>query len=353
MTESKDGREIEMSKLIAYVGTKDLQEVIVSDIRDLDIINIAFGVIKDGRASWDHPECKPVLSQIRVQNPKLKILLSIGGWGAPGFSDAAMTQNSRELLVMSAMGIVEEYSLDGIDIDWEYPCIRVGGIDGDRRDKENFTLLMKEFRTVFNQGGDREYFLSIAAGGDEYFTRCTQMYEVQRYLDYVQLMTYDLKGGFTNLTGHHTGLYSNQVDLFSASADKAVEYFIRAGVPREKLVLGAAFYSREWRKVPDIDHGFNQMAQTVGNYGPPYHTLVDDYINKNGYVRYWDKDAKAAYLYNGETFISYDDEESLKCKVNYMKKKHLYGIMYWEYGCDKTHTLTGWIRKNMDIDRQR
>lgn len=337
-----------MRKLIGYVGTKDLQEVTVSDIKNLDVINIAFGVIQDGEVRWEHPECKRFLSQIRLENPNLKILLSVGGWGASGFSDASMTQNGREKLVRSAVNIVQNYSLDGIDIDWEYPCIRVGGIDGDSRDKENFTLLMKEFRLVLDQKKDRPYFLSIAAGGDEYFTLCTQMDQLQQYLDYVQLMTYDLKGGFTILTGHHAGLYSNQVDLFPSSADRAVQCFVQAGVPIEKLVLGAAFYSREWKEVPDIDHGFNQMAQTVGNYGPPYHTLVNDYINKNGYIKYWDEEAMAPYLYNGETFISYDDKESLACKADYVRSKNLYGIMYWEYGCDETHTLTGWLRKKLD-----
>ena len=289
------------------------------------------------------------LQDLRAANPNLRIGVSIGGWSKSGdFTAVAKNAATRAKFVENVMKFIKYTNMDFVDIDWEYPCIRVGGIDGDSRDKENFTLLMKEFRLVLDQKKDRSYFLSIAAGGDEYFTLCTQMDQVQQYLDYVQLMTYDLKGGFTILTGHHAGLYSNQVDLFPSSADRAVQCFVQAGVPIEKLVLGAAFYSREWKEVPDIDHGFNQMAQTVGNYGPPYHTLVNDYINKNGYIKYWDEEAMAPYLYNGETFISYDDKESLACKADYVRSKNLYGIMYWEYGCDETHTLTGWLRKKLD-----
>ncbi|MBE5967696.1 MAG: glycoside hydrolase family 18 protein [Lachnospiraceae bacterium] len=338
-----------MGKLIGYVDTGDLKEVTVDDVNNLDVINIAFGHIRQGRAEWNHPECKAVLSRIKSQNPEIKILLSIGGWGAGGFSEAAMTEEGRKRLAASAVDIVQEYDLDGLDIDWEYPCFRVAGIDGSKKDKENFTLLIEALRNTLDKAEGKKYLLTIAAGGDEYFTVCTEMDKVQKYLNYVQVMTYDLKGGFLTFTGHHTSLYSNQRDLFPASADKAVECFLRAGVPKEKLVIGAAYYSRVWKKVPNVDHGLHQMAGTTGGYGPAYHRLVRDYINKNGYTRYWDDEAKAPYLFNGKNFISYDDEESLKAKAEYVAEKGLLGIMYWEYGCDATHTLTGWLRKQLDL----
>lgn len=338
-----------MGKLIGYVGTGDLNEVTAEDVNNLDVINIAFGHIRQGRAEWNHPECKAALSRIKSRNPDIKILLSIGGWSASGFSEAAMTEKNRKRLAASALDIIKEYNLDGVDIDWEYPCFRVAGIDGSEKDRENFTLLLEALRRTLDEAGDRTYLLTIAAGGGDYFTSCTEMDKVQGYLDYVQLMTYDLKGGFQTFTGHHTSLYSNKRDLFPASTDRAVECFIQAGVPKEKLVIGGAFYSREWRNVPDVEHGLHQMAGTTGGYGPAYHSLIRDYVDKNGYVRYWDEEAKAPYLFNGETFISYDDKESLKRKAEYAEEKGLFGLMYWEYGCDKTHTLTGWMRKQLDL----
>ena len=340
-----------MGKLIGYVGTGDLKEVTEEDINNLDVINIAFGHILHGLAEWNHPECKAALSRIKSRNPDIKILLSIGGWGAAGFSEAAMTEESRKRLAVSAVDIVKEYDLDGIDIDWEYPCLRVAEIDGSEKDRENFTFLLETLRKTLDEAAEKPCLLTIAAGGDEYFTTCTEMNKVQKYLDYVQLMTYDLKGGFLSYTGHHTSLYSNKRDLFPASTDKAVECFIQAGVPKEKLVIGAAFYSRQWREVPDIEHGLHQRAGTTGGYGPAYHVLIQDYINKNGYIRYWDDEAKAPYLFNGETFISYDDTQSLKAKAEYAAGQGLYGMMYWEYGCDKSRSLTGWIRKQLDLAR--
>ncbi len=347
-TRNRREKERIMGTLIGYVGTRHLKDVTVEDMRHLEVINIAFGRIRKGRVEWSHPECKADLAQIKSRNPAIKILLSVGGWGAAGFSEAAMTEENRKRLAASVIEIVREYDLDGIDIDWEYPCFRVAGIDGSEHDRENFTLLVKALRGALDEAGEKPYLLTIAAGGDEYFTACTEMDQVQKYLDYVQLMTYDLKGGFLTYTGHHTGLYSNRRDLYPASADKAVESFIRAGVPREKLVIGAAYYSRIWHNVPDMDHGLHQMAGTTGGYGPGYHSLLQDFINKNGYVRYWDDEAKAPYLFNGKNFISYDDEESIREKADYVTEKGLYGMMFWEYCSDETHTLTGWMRKQLD-----
>ncbi len=98
-----------------------------------------------------------------------------------------------------------------------------------------------------------------------------------------------------------------------------------------------------WQKVPDVDQGIMQMAGTTGGYGPPYHELVKDYINKNGYTRYWDDEAKAPYLFNGNTFISYDDQESLSHKIDFVEQERLGGIMYWEYGTDRTGSLLDYI----------
>ena len=194
----------------------------------------------------------------------------------------------------------------------------------------------------------KDKMLTIAAGAGEYFINSTNMREVEKYLDYVQLMTYDLRGGYHIITGHHTNLLDDKKDILQASAKKAAVCFENAGVPREKLILGAAYYSRMWKGVPERENGLHQMAETTGGYGPSYGELVKDYINQNGYKRYFDEEARAPWLYNGDTFISYDDEESCSEKAEYVVKNGLGGIMFWEYRLDETRTLTEVMRKALD-----
>lgn len=334
-------------KLIGYVGTRDLANVTEADAKNLDIINIAFGHVIDGDVVWKNETAKEDLARIKAINPEIKFVLSVGGWGAGGFSEAAYTEEGRKRFSKTGIDIVLEYGLDGLDLDWEYPSYTVAGISGCIEDKQNFTLLLKQIREDLNEV-NKDYLLTIAAGGGAYYLKGVEMDKAAEYLDYVQLMTYDLRGGFQTLTGHHTNLYAPHLDLFAASTEEAVRDFMAAGVPAEKLVIGIAFYSRMWKGVPNVDNGYLQMAETVGTYGPSYHELVADYINKNGFTRHWDDVCKAPYLFNGDTFISYDDEESISHKIKFMNEKGLLGAMYWEYGTDETRTLTGHMRQEIE-----
>lgn len=347
-------------KVIGYVGTRDLPTVREQDILSLDVINIAFAGLEDGRVVWPGcEESRDALRRIRRVHPAIKLVLSVGGWGADGFSQAAASQAGRERLAVSAAEIAEEYGLDGIDIDWEYPGTSIAGIAACREDKQNFTLLLRQLRETLDDAGPGR-MLTIAAGGDTYFTLQTDIPEICRYLDYVMLMTYDLQGGFQTVTGHHAALYQGRNNLIDASVDKAVRVFGEAGLPAEKMVVGVPFYSRQWDRVKGGGDGLGQEAETIGHYGPDYGSLADyigladrgnpedDIQQHDAYRRYWDAEAGVPYLFDGSTFISYEDQQSLAGKIAYIRERDLLGIMFWEYRSDPTGTLIPFIRKEMD-----
>ncbi|NLZ89500.1 MAG: chitinase [Clostridiales bacterium] len=320
--------------LIAYAVNKGFDMITPEDARRLTHVNLAFGIIRDGLLSLEKLTMLDRLDNLRVKNPELKIVLSVGGWGAGGFSDMAMTDEGRRAFAASVQQAMDRYGLDGIDIDWEYPCSGAAEIDHAAQDRENFTHLLHALRVV---AGDR--IVSIAAGAGAYFIEGTEMDKVADICDYVQLMTYDMRSGFSTQAGHHTALYASKGGDEGMTVARAVELFRNAGVPAEKIVIGAAFYSRRWDGVPNVNRGLLQQAETVGQYGPGYSTLLADYIDKNGWVRYWDQDAMAPFLFNGSGLISYDDPASLRLKCQYLKNEKLRGIMYWEHSSDATHTL--------------
>ena len=90
-----------MKKVIGYVSTKDLGTLKEQDIKNLDVINIAFGLIERHRVVWDSCGNEEYLPKIREINPDIKIVLSVGGWGADGFSQAARTEEGRALFAVS------------------------------------------------------------------------------------------------------------------------------------------------------------------------------------------------------------------------------------------------------------
>lgn len=323
---------------IAYVMDHSMHTVTAADVQSLTHINLAFGLLKDGQLDLHQLTNLSLISRFREWNPELKIVLSVGGWGAGGFSTAAMTEIGRNQLAASCLEVVERYALDGIDIDWEYPCSDVAGIDASPRDKENFTLLLQAIRDAL--GWNR--IVSVAMGADESCVRNTQMERVSPILDYVQLMTYDMFNGLSCRAGHHAALSPTRGDSFRNNTQAVVELYHDAGVPYEKMVIGAAFYGRQFAVETTENNGLLQPSGP-GLDGPSYHQITPEYLRKHSYQQFWDEDAQAAYLWNGKLFVSYESAEAIRRKSNYIKQKQLRGLMYWEHGHDQTKELLGII----------
>ena len=314
------------------------------DAAKLTHINYAFADIVDGKiASYlDNDEANfEVLNSLKQDNPNLKILISVGGWSrSKFFSDAALTPGSREIFAQSAIDFLKKYNIDGIDLDWEYP-----GLSGDGNvyravDKQNFTLMLKILREYLDRQSELDgrtsdpYLLTIATGASQSYLDHTEMHNAQQYLDFINIMTYDFHTGGSPIAGHHSNLYpSKSIHFTGPSADKAVQQHIDAGIPSRKLVLGVPFYGRSWSGVRITDHGLYQWTSTSERGSAGFDELRDEYINKNGFTRYWDEEAKAPYLWNPETrtIFVYDDEESLAHKTSYIKARGLGGAMFWEY----------------------
>jgi chitinase len=335
--------------IIGYVaGYNGLINTSTIDASKLTHINYAFVDVKNNRA-WLTNESTDTtnfrtLNLLKQQNPALKILISIGGWSwSKNFSDAVLTDSSRKAFAFSSVDIIRKYKLDGVDIDWEYPGMRGDGNVFRPEDKQNYTLMFQAIReelTKLQQETGQYYLLTTATGGfDDYLTH-TEMDKAQQYLDYINLMTYDFSWG---QAGHHTNLFPSADYDKEHSAHKAVTSYMAAGVPAHKLVVGLAFYGRGGVVGTTDKHGFDQKIVSNFRIGGGYTYIKDSLVNQKGFKSYWDKKAKAPYLFNAaeKKFISYDNERSVKYKCKYVKKHDLGGVMFWEYSSDpKTYLLT-------------
>ncbi len=301
--------------------------------------NVVGGQVVEGfRRETEHLR---VLRGLKARNPKLKVLVSIGGWTWSGaFSDAALTPASRARFTQSALAYLRRHQLDGLDIDWEYPGLPGYGNVNRPEDKVNFTLLLGDLRAALDQEGTRQgrrLLLTIAAGALDAFLEKTEMAKASAHLDLVNLMTYDqCEAGADAIAGHHAPLFTHPLNPKATSAAANVERFLAAGVPAAKLVLGVPFYGRAWGGVRDKAFGLYQPGGEVQTRIPSSWKRLRGLVNKDGFTRHWDDLSQAPWLYHPgkQILITYEDEASLGAKVRYVQERGLAGVMFWEYSED-------------------
>lgn len=369
------------------------------DVRQITHLNYSFGLIYNGEKEetnvalkdpamrhqlWLSPKVQSDLAQLpvlRKQNPNLKVLLSVGGWGARGFSGAAATPETRAVFIQSAQEIVKKYGLDGIDLDWEYPVNGAWGlVESQPADRDNFTLLLKELRQAFGKAK----LVTIAVGANAESPKSwVDVKAIAPLLDYINLMTYDMAYGTQYFNAN---LYDSKAWPTVAAADKysvdfVVNNYLAAGLKPQQMNLGIGFYGRvpkcsvepgiDWSK-PDAQKnpvtqpyfGEQEVAlfRSLGidlkkDTYVKYNDIVKTFLNdpQKRFTRHWDDDAKVPWLSvksaEGKTLfaLSYEDPRSVAIKADYIKKRGLAGAMFWEYGADDNNQLAKQLAESLAI----
>ena len=277
---------------------------VVPDPSVMTHLNYAFGHVNEqfNGVRIDNEQRLRDLVGLKKQQPKLFVMLSVGGWGSGRFSEMAASDENRKAFAADCRRICNEFGLDGIDIDWEYPTQNSAGISSSPQDTENFTLLMRDLRGAL---GKKLWLTLASVGSAQYidFRSCIQ------YLDMVNVMAYDMGSA----PKHHAALYRSKHVGWNC-ASECVEAHRKAGVPDNKIVLGMPFYGRgkdgQYMKYRDFD--------------------------KQKLKKKWDNKAKAPCLVDekGELAIGYESPRSIALKCAYIKEQGLRGAMYWEYADD-------------------
>jgi chitinase len=305
------------------------------EVEKLTHLIFCFCHLKENRLSIGNARDSATIQRmvaLKSRNPNLKIILSLGGWGgcrtcSPVFSSG----KGRREFARSVRDLNAYFGTDGIDIDWEYPTIE--GFPGhaySQDDKPAFTALVKQLRRKLGKKNE----ISFAAGGfAKFIDSSVEWKKVMKKVDRVNLMSYDLVSGFSTLSGHHTPLYSTPHQ--KESTDNGVQMMLGAGVPADKIVIGAAFYGRLFEVTDTSNNGLYSPAKFA--HGFSFSRLSDSLSAANGFVQYWDSIAHAPYAFNIQRRLlaTYDDSISVQQKTRYVLKNRLNGIMFWQLADDK------------------
>lgn len=284
------------------------------------------------------------------------IVLMGGGSQSGGFSNMAANPAYRTTFVNNLVSWMRTYGYDGVNFDWEYP-----GDNGKDYDKANFSALLLETRAAFN-GLEAELGkkleMSLTLHSSLYYANWLDFSVLNQTMDWMGVMTYDYSGewSYSLHASHNAPLYCGSNDPDQAicnrylTVDKGIAN-IRDGrpqsidpqtgeiypavvtnVPANRIVMGLAFYGREF-----YNCALNETPKQGG--GPLTFTAINDYINSGSWDRIWDPLARVPYLKkkSGCGIVSYDDDQSLTEKANYIKANGLAGAMIWEITQDNTN----------------
>ncbi|MGL4773910.1 MAG: glycosyl hydrolase family 18 protein [Clostridium sp.] len=319
------------------------------------------------------------LQELRAKNPNLKLGISVGGWSKSGdFSEVAASKEKRANLIKNLVSFVEYTNMDFVDLDWEFPGeVRQPDLVDNKNDegtpkarpedKENYIILLEELRVALDQKGvelGKNYELTVALPAPK--AKVDLGIDIDRLfnvVDFANIMSYDMRGAWDSVSGHQTGLYPNSAEPFAGnnlSVDESVDYLIANGAEPDKIVIGAAYYTRGWNKVekgdnPELPGLFGEAeknakdADQTPSYGAPneapltvgdggrrsgvwsYRNIDKLKANYPGLKEYWDDEAKAPYLYDESTglFFTYDNVRSIEEKTKYVHENDLGGVIAW------------------------
>ncbi|XP_067006667.2 probable chitinase 10 [Anabrus simplex] len=311
----------------------------------------AFGWLKKGKLSSfeSNDETKDGkvglyerIMTLKKANPKLKILLAIGGWsfGTQKFKAMSATRYARQTFIYSAIPFLRDRNFDGLDIDWEYPK----GTD----DKKNYVLLLKELREAFEaeaQEVKKPRLLLTAAVpvGPDNVRGGYDVPAVASYLDFINLMAYDFHGKWERETGHNAPLYAPSSDSEwrkQLSVDHAANMWVKLGAPKEKMVIGMGTYGRTFTLSNLSAFKVNSPASGGGKAGEytkesgflAYYEVCE--MLKNGATYVWDDEMKVPYAVQGDQWVGFDDERSIRNKMHWIKDNGFGGAMVWTVDMD-------------------
>jgi chitinase len=249
----------------------------------------------------------------------VKALLGIGQpfWLGQTTNLGLASTSNRAALVSNIMSIVNGYGFDGVHLDWK-PF-------NPSTDNEGLRLLAADLRASL---GDR--ILAGSAIVNDSATWAT----VQNSFDRIGLLTMHLTGTWNAYSWHNSALYGPDEQVWSA--ELAYQRFTAAGVTPSKLMIAIPFYGFQWTGGGIT--GPQQVWSTTPSLQEVNYQSFASSITSNNYRQ--DLLARVPYLTGSDSFLTFDDEWSVKEKTDYVKNKGLGGWMIWELSADYIPTRT-------------
>lgn len=231
---------------------------------------------------------------------------------------------NREKLARDVAAAIQTYNLDGVNVDIE-------GVGHNYRDQHtDFVRLLRQYIPK-----DKEVSVAVAANPNGWQTGWHGFYDykaLSAYADYLMIMAYDESWESPDSP---IGPVSS-ISFF----ERSIQYAINQGVPRDKIVNGLPFYGRMWKlDGPTLEGRYitgrglssRQVAPLANQFDSQY--LYDE-TAETPYVTFTIPDGVSTFigttkLTEGDYIIYYENEASIKAKLNSPTKYNIRGTGSW------------------------
>ncbi|KAG9190922.1 chitinase [Alternaria panax] len=291
------------------------------------------------------------LFKLKQQNRNLKVILSVGGWGyRDNFKPALATEAGRQKFCDSALTLIKDLGIDGLDLDWEYPEDETDGanlVDTLQRCRRTFD----EYAVVNAAGYHFDLGVSAPAGPSRYTVM--PIAEMDPYVDNWNLMAFDYQGpGFSNFTGHLSNVYPSSKnpkttdgwdvvigDFVPFNTKEAIDYYKANVASPSKIQLGMPLYGRSFANVVDLSKDQRGLGQKFNGSGDgTWEPGTLDYraLPQNGSKVYHDKETLTSWSWDKarKQMVSFDTPKVASWKTDYLMQEGLGGAWWWESSGD-------------------
>ncbi len=307
----------------------------VSEINYNSLTHIAVGSVKpkpdgtlDARFDKTNDDGTAMAKRIvkDAHRNNRKALLWVGGSDSNDVWKAAASDENRKTFARNLLDLMDDLGYDGLDLDWE-PI--------DAEDRDEVLALVKELR---KRDPDTLITLPVmwVTSGKDRTSELAWYSDVSDYVDKIFIMTYSMTGTWSGWQSWFSSPLYGDATKTPASIDSSVQAFQKAGVPNKKLGFGVGLYGRCFAPPVtgprmDIPSDYSWNVTSL-----PYSTVLE--VLKDPEATYaWDSTARVPYVYRPSStrtsaycsYLSYENEQSLTEKAQYINKNKLGGIIVW------------------------
>jgi len=307
------------------------------------------------KCSWDQPNTKTcnhhktdegLIGLVHAKGAR--IFPSLGGWTlSDNLPTIAADPAKRQHFAQQCVDLIADYGFDGIDLDWEYPAY--ADHSGTPADKENFVLLLQDLRSALDnyRAQTHQYYeITAAVGcGPSVIADAYDIPAVSPLLDQINLMTYDFFGSWSSVTGANAPLYPQGFPAGFGddwSVDGCVNNWKAGGATDDQLNIGLPFYGQSFAGAtgPNQAHQGADKANWGEDEGKPQYFNIEAKIDQLTVVRDDLTHTQQAWFNDNSGYLSFDDEQAICDKVQYVLDKGLNGFIIWELSGDMMPDLS-------------